>query len=252
MLRTARVLYRFCRLCGTRFVMCARRVWHVAAVCDRNALKARRVEVSPSFLVNPLRHPHTLMPLLEIQRNNCVTIDLKPYWSSRESAGVWVVNGQVYKVYTRVNGFNNAVHSLSHAEEYALPTAEWKSFPNARVSGLDDGGWKRVYVIRSRFIQGRPFTLQHGIGTFRQALRSLTTERDVNLCERGCLAAISVGLQDPQGFIRPGTANPILFIDVHTSSSSSAVCEDMLSEVGCYRVELEEKRDELDDEGDYW
>ncbi|KAL5522474.1 hypothetical protein ACEPAG_8490 [Sanghuangporus baumii] len=143
---------------------------------------------------------------------------------SREAYAVYRNGNYVYKVYrSRETGqHSRALLSYTLAEEYGLPVASWNiSNCTVRVGNAQP---LQGYVEITRMItDGGFFSLQHGDGVFRSALRSVTDRRALQHIVRGCEAAVAVGLRDPQGFIRPtSVGQPIVFIDIHTSNSPAS------------------------------
>ncbi|KAL5480767.1 hypothetical protein ACEPAI_9707 [Sanghuangporus weigelae] len=143
---------------------------------------------------------------------------------SREAYAVYRIENYVYKVYrSRETGqHSRALQSYALAEDYGLPVASWNiSNCTVRVGNMQPF---QGYVEITRMItDGVFFSLQHGDGVFRSALRRVTDRRALQHIVRGCEAAVAVGLRDPQGFIRPtSVGQPIVFIDIHTSNSPAA------------------------------
>ncbi|OCB91445.1 hypothetical protein A7U60_g1323 [Sanghuangporus baumii] len=143
---------------------------------------------------------------------------------SREAYAVYRQGNYVYKVYrSRETGqHSRALQSYARAEDYGLPVASW-NISNCTVR-VGNAQTFHGYVEIARMItDGVFFSLQHGDGVFRSALRGVTDKRALQHIVRGCEGAVAVGLRDPQGFIRPNSVGqPIVFIDIHTSNSSEA------------------------------
>ncbi|EPS93368.1 hypothetical protein FOMPIDRAFT_92428 [Fomitopsis schrenkii] len=141
--------------------------------------------------------------------------------SSREAVGLWKVGSRGWKVYATTSQLSKIDADYTRAEvDAGLPVG---SPTPAFQQGSVKQGTKPTtegFVLIAQWMDGTNF--QKTTASFKSALTKEKVSKDQDSTDHkritgGCDAAKKVGLQDCQGFVKPGIGEPVRFIDVHTS-----------------------------------
>ncbi|EPS93371.1 hypothetical protein FOMPIDRAFT_60893 [Fomitopsis schrenkii] len=166
--------------------------------------------------------------------------------SSREAVGLWQVGSSGWKVYAKTTQLSKIDKDYTRAQVDAhLPVG--KPAPAFR-QGLVKQGTKPAtegFVLIAQWMDGTNF--QKTAASFKSALTreevpKVKTSDVYRKISHGCDAAKAIGLQDCQGFVKPGnTTQPIRFIDIHTSWNdrtgkygSSTLADQLVEEIDAW------------------
>ncbi|OCH83723.1 hypothetical protein OBBRIDRAFT_872009 [Obba rivulosa] len=143
--------------------------------------------------------------------------------SSREALGLWKVDGKAWKVYATTKQLQALSDDYTRASQAAaLPMGDPKFQQGSVKQGTKPAS--EGFVLITQWMDGTNF--QKTIQSFKTALTRQNishnkTSEEYKRITRGCNAANQVGLKDCQGFIKSGIAQPLRFIDIHTSWNPS-------------------------------
>ncbi|KAI0724977.1 hypothetical protein C8Q72DRAFT_786381 [Fomitopsis betulina] len=141
--------------------------------------------------------------------------------SSREAVGLWIVGNSIWKVYATTSQLAKIDADYTRAQvDAGLPVG---SPAPSFQQGLVKQGTRPVtqgFVLIAQLMDGTNF--QKTNASFKSALTKENvshdkTSTDYQRITAGCNAANKVGLQDCQGYVKPGNHEPIRFVDIHTS-----------------------------------
>lgn len=158
---------------------------------------------------------------------------------SREALGLWKVDNKAWKVYATTKEYTKLSQDYSRADVMAgLPMGQ----PSFQQGAVKQGtkAPSEGFILATEWMDGTNFqktSKSFEIALTRQNISHDKASTDWKRCVRtlylgnmcdipyvmwcrtkgGCDAANKVGLNDCQGFVKPGITEPLRFIDVHTS-----------------------------------
>ncbi|EPS94957.1 hypothetical protein FOMPIDRAFT_1062930 [Fomitopsis schrenkii] len=141
--------------------------------------------------------------------------------ASREAVGLWQVGSRGWKVYATTSQLSKIDADYTRAQvDAGLPVGT--PAPAFQQGSVKQGTKPATdgFVLIAQWMDGTNF--QKTAASFKSALTKERVSKDKNSTDykritAGCNAAKKVGLQDCQGFVKPGISEPVRFIDVHTS-----------------------------------
>ncbi|PFH45885.1 hypothetical protein AMATHDRAFT_200193 [Amanita thiersii Skay4041] len=142
---------------------------------------------------------------------------------SRESLGIWRVDGKAWKVFRTTDQLEKLRDMYRRAEVGELPMGRPKF-----VQGTVQQGSNRPtqgFVLMVNWMTGTYFhlpTKQLNVALKAEKISHSKSARDYIRIKFGCEAALSLRLNDCQGYVENYASEPIAFIDVHLSTSTMA------------------------------
>ncbi|GJJ11387.1 hypothetical protein Clacol_005620 [Clathrus columnatus] len=145
----------------------------------------------------------------------------QPDRSSRESLGIWFLNGRAWKIVANGSTFAKVNNDYTTARNAGLPIGNPVIVERGTVRYTRQGGRELTsqgFVVVAPQFTGEFF---QGAAAFRNALNRLGITKlspEYPRLVRDCTTARTLGLQDCQGFVRrtsTGISEPINFTDIH-------------------------------------
>ncbi|GJJ11391.1 hypothetical protein Clacol_005624 [Clathrus columnatus] len=158
----------------------------------------------------------------------------QPDKSSRESLGIWFLNGRAWKIVANGSTFVRVNDDYNTARDQGLPIGNPVVVERGTVRYTREGGRELTsqgFVVVAPQFTGEFF---QGATAFKSALNRVGLTKaspEYPRLVRDCTTARRLGLQDCQGFFRrlsTGVTEPINFTDIHLDPTRPEAAQALL------------------------